>query len=69
MQHLQAKHGQFLHGKQEFSTIHLQQLTVTNGYGSAEAAMFRTQQGSNTKRIACSDHLHAMITPIKLNLT
>jgi hypothetical protein len=45
MQHLVAKHGQFLHGKEEFFAIHLQQFTVTNGHGSAEAAVLWIHQG------------------------
>jgi len=69
MHHLQAKHGQFLHGKQEFLAIHLQQLTVARGYGSAEAAMLWIHQCSDTKRAPWSDHLNAMITPIELNLS
>jgi hypothetical protein len=36
---------------------------------AAVAAMFWIHQGSDTKKAAWSDHLHAIITPIELNLS
>ena len=67
MQHLQAEHRQFLQGKQEFLAVHLQQLTITKGHGSAQPAMLWIDQGSNTKGATWSDFLQAIITPIELH--
>ena len=69
MHHLQTKHRQFLQGKQEFSAVHLQQLSVAKGHGSAEAAMLWIHQGSNTKRTTWSDYLNSVITPIELHFS
>ena len=69
MQHLQAKHRQFLQSKQEFFSVHLQQLTVAKGHGSAEAAMLWFHQSSNTKRATWSNYLHTILTPIELHLS
>lgn len=39
VQHLQAKHGKLLHGKQELFPIHLQQLRIADGGGQPLACV------------------------------
>jgi hypothetical protein len=62
MQHLQAEHGKFRHGEQKFLAVHHQQVTIADGFRSAEPAVLRIHQGSDAKAASWSDRFSAIFT-------
>jgi hypothetical protein len=68
VQHLKAKHGEFLHGKQKFFAVHQQQFTFAAGHSCAKAAMGGIHQSADPKAASRSDRFEAIITPTHLDL-
>lgn len=67
MEHLEAEHGKFLHGKQELLSIHFQQFTVADRGRGAEAAMVRINQRPCPEAAARTQRFDALTSPAELN--